>query len=67
MKGKKNEILTKPECRHISRSNVSFFFAHRNFLKHLPIYIAHIAQTAKATHAIVVALALSNRAIFTNT
>jgi hypothetical protein len=36
MKGQKNEILTRPKSRHISRPDVFYFFATAHFLKQLP-------------------------------
>ncbi|MBE0661126.1 MAG: hypothetical protein IH597_01560 [Bacteroidales bacterium] len=60
MKGQKNEILKRPESRHSSQPDVSYFFATAHFLKQLPTHIAHIA---KATQAYATTNALSKSAI----
>lgn len=38
MKGKKNEISTRPKSRHSSRPDVFYFFAIAHFLKQLPTH-----------------------------
>lgn len=48
MKGKKNEILIKPESRHSSRPDVFYFLPDALFIKQLPTHIAHIAKASQA-------------------
>jgi hypothetical protein len=38
VKGQKNEILTRPDSRHSSRPDVSYFLHTAHFLKQLPTY-----------------------------
>lgn len=51
MKGKKNEILTRPESRHSSRPGVYYFLPTADFLKQLLTHIAHIAKAPRANAA----------------
>jgi hypothetical protein len=48
VKGKKNEILIKPESRHSSRPDVFYFLPDTLFIKQLPTHIAHIAKASQA-------------------